>query len=105
MNIDLFYTALLIGALVLPAFVVYLYMLRKQLSKQQVASKQQLDNDLIKQKLIILSKELALLEKRNKMMEDQILNMTASLVSYEKVLTTLLTTQVPGGHTPDGTIH
>lgn len=100
MNIDLFYTSLLLGALVLSIVNIYLYMFRKRQKTHR------LNSDITNQKLLLLKKEISLLEKRNNMMEEQIANIATSLVTYEKVLTTLITaTSGPVLPPDDGTYH
>tara|TARA_B100000131_G_C17927629_1_gene536938 strand:- start:246 stop:548 length:303 start_codon:yes stop_codon:yes gene_type:complete len=100
MNIDLFYTSLLLAALVLSIVNIYLYMFRKR-QKTHL-----LNSDITNQKLLILKKEISLLEKRNNMMEERIANIATSLVTYEKVLTTLITASSGPVLPPDdGTYH
>lgn len=103
MNIDLFYTILLLTALILSAANIYLFILRKRLKERE------LDASMISQKIMLLQREIVILEKKNDLMENQMANLTASMVSYEKVLTTLLTSQggpFGGGFDPgDGNIH
>ena len=102
MNLELFYIFALFALCLSFSFNIYLLYHKRQ---QSLAD----DKQNFYERLSILKKEILILEKRLAIQEKQLANLASSLVSFEKVLTTLLTAKSSpfgGGFGPDdGTIH
>ena len=79
------------------------------LLRRSAKNKKRSEDDLFDQKIMLLTKEIIILEKKYALQEHQMANLAASIVSFEKILTTLIKVQtgpVGGGFDPgDDTVH
>ena len=78
--------------------------------KKEKDKEKGLESVILNEKILLLRKEIRVLEKRIAIQDEQTAQLTSSLVSFEKVLTTLLSTYTNGfggggGGFGDGNIH
>lgn len=103
MNIDIFTQILLMASIFLSVFNGFLFLKLKKNRKDKV------DFSVLDRKISLLKKEIDILEKKDKLQEEQIIALTSSVVSFEKILSALITSSgssFGGGFGPgDDNIH
>ena len=84
MNIDIFTQILLVASIFLAAFNGFLFLGLKKSRKDKV------DFSILDRKISLLKKEIEVLEKKDRLQEEQIIALTSSVVSFEKILSALI---------------
>ena len=84
MNIDIFTQILLVTSVFLAAFNGFLFLRLKKNKKDKV------DFSILDRKISLLKKEIEVLEKKDRLQEEQIIALTSSVVSFEKILSALI---------------
>ena len=102
----IFSSVLFFVAIILSALNMHFFLSRKKEREKKVA----LETAITNEKILLVKKEIRILERRIALQDEQITQLASSLVSFEKVLTTLLSSYTNGfgggGFGPgDGNVH